>query len=72
MERTVEIEVLDKMLMITALIYFDEELEYQSKYTQIIKVVDLEKNEGNLVPIKDEHYEMIEKHWEDNDVMEEL
>ena len=71
--RTVEIECLPEMLMITALIHFDEDLEYESKYTQIIKVVDLEKNEGAaLVPIKDEHYNLVETHFENNSVWEYL
>lgn len=72
MERTVEVEVPEKMLAITALIYFDEELEYEPKYTQVIKVVDLEKNEGNLLPINDKHYDMFEAFWETNDVNEYL
>ena len=71
--RTVEIECLPEMLMITALIHFNEDLEYEDKYTQIIKVVDLEKNEGAaLVPIKDERYNLVEKHWETHAVWEEL
>lgn len=71
--RTVEIECLQERLMITALIHFNKDLEYESKYTEIIKVIDLEENEGSaLVPIKDEHYNLVERHWETHAVGEEL
>ena len=72
MKRTVEIEILQENLAITAIIYFDENLEFEEKYTEIIEVADLEKNEGNRVEIKDVHYDYFDKHFETNDVFEEL
>ncbi len=82
-DRTVEIENTDNALMITAVISFSEYqddangmdqifYEYESKYTQIVKVVDLESSGLGLIPINDDHYLMIEKYLETNDVMENL
>jgi len=46
---------------------------YEPEFTHIKRVVDLELNEGAPpIPTTTEHYKMLEKHWEKNDVYDEI
>jgi len=83
--RTIEIEDLDKELSITVKINFsgdweehfehEGKIEYQPKFNEILRVVDISdnpKHSHSILEIADEHYEIANKYLENHDVMEEL
>jgi len=75
-ERNIEIEFEAEKISIEAVICFSkdgDEYEFQEKYTQIKRVVNLELNEGERwVRTTRVHFKMLEKYWEDNDVYFEI